>query len=70
MVNWKVALVIVIIIALVMAIGVWFGYRYVSEHDDISPEGWRKDANTIGLPFNELFVRAPRRLTLKGCSFL
>lgn len=45
MVNWKVALVVVIIVALVIAIGMWFGYRYVSEHDDISPEGWRERSN-------------------------
>ncbi|MDE0687606.1 MAG: hypothetical protein OXI61_05510 [Candidatus Poribacteria bacterium] len=48
MVNWKVALVVVIIVALVIAIGMWFGYRYVSEHDDISPEGWRERSNTTG----------------------
>ena len=48
MVNWKVALVVVIIIALVMVIGMWFGYRYVSEHDDISPNGWRERTDTIG----------------------
>ena len=71
MVNWKVALVVVIIAVLVMAVGMWFGYRYVSEQDDISPEGWRKDSNTIGLHLNELFVLAPTRgVTLKGCSFL
>lgn len=46
MVNWKVALVVVIIVALVMAVGMWLGYRYVSEHDDLSPEGWRERSNT------------------------
>ena len=66
MVNWKVALVVVIIAVLVMAIGMWFGYRYVSEQDDISPEGWREDSNTTGLHLNELCVLAPtRRATLK-----
>lgn len=66
MVNWKIALFVVIIAVLVMAVGMWFGYRYVSEQDDISPEGWRKDANTTGLHLNELFVLAPtRRVTLK-----
>lgn len=71
MVNWKVALFVVIIAVLVMAVGMWFGYRYVSEQDDISPEGWRQDSNTIGLPLNELFVLAPiRGVTLKECSFL
>ena len=66
MVNWKVALVVVIIVALVMVIGMWLGYRYVSEHDDLSPEGWREDSNTTGLHRNELFVLAPiRKITLK-----
>ncbi len=71
MVNWKVALVVVIIAVLVMMVGMWFGYRYVSEQDDISPEGWRKDSNMTNLHLSELFVRAPtRRVTLKWCSFL
>ena len=71
MVNWKVVLVVVIIAVLVMVVGMWFGYRYVSEQEDISPEGWHKDSNTIGLHFNELSVLAPTRgVTLKGCSFL
>lgn len=66
MVNWKVAFVVLIIVVLVMAIGAWFGYRYVSEQDDISPEGWREDSNTTGLHLNELFVLAPTRgVTLK-----
>ena len=39
MVNWKVVLVVVIIAVLVMAIGMWFGYRYASEQEDIPPEG-------------------------------
>lgn len=59
MVNWKVALVVVIIVALVIAIGMWFGYRYVSEHDDISPEGWRERSNTTDLYLDKLFVLAP-----------
>lgn len=61
MVNWKVALVVVIIVALVMAIGMWFGYRYVSEQDDISPQGGRERANPTDLHFHELYVLAPIR---------
>jgi len=57
MVNWKVALFVVIIAILVMAIGAWFGYRYASEQDDISPDGQREPANTI----DSLFVLAPIR---------
>lgn len=59
MVSWKVALVVVIIVALVMTIGVWLGYRYVSEHDDISPEGRREDANTMDSHLDELCMFAP-----------
>ena len=47
MVSWKVALAVIVLAVLLMAIGVWFGYRYVSEQDDISPAGWREPANTV-----------------------
>lgn len=59
MVNWKVALFVVIIVALVMAIGVWFGYRYVSEQDDISPEGWRERSNRADSRLDEPLVYLP-----------
>ena len=59
MVNWKIALIVVIIVALVMAVGMWFGYRYVSEQDDLSPEGWRERSNMTDLPRGELFVLVP-----------
>lgn len=39
MVNWKVVLVVIVIAILSMAVGMWFGYRYVSEQEEISPEG-------------------------------
>lgn len=45
MVSWKVVLVIVIIAALAITVGMWFGYRYVSEQEDISPEGQREPSN-------------------------
>ncbi len=38
MVNWKVVLAVIIIAILAMAVGMWFGYRYVSEQEEISPE--------------------------------
>lgn len=31
MVSWKIALVVIVITILVVAIGMWFGYQYVSE---------------------------------------
>ena len=38
MVNLKVVLVVIVIAILAMAVGMWFGYRYVSEQEEISPE--------------------------------
>lgn len=72
MVNWKVALFVVIIVVLVMAVGMWFGYQYVSEQDDISPEGWRKDSNTTGWHIDELYVFMPilASVTQEWCSLL
>ena len=68
MVSWKVALVVVIIVALVMAIGVWFGYRYVSEQDDISPEGWRERSNRTDSHLDEPLVH-PATSSLPHGSF-
>lgn len=56
MVNWKIALVVVIIVVLVMVVGMWFGYRYVSEQDDLSPEGWRERPNTTDSRLDEPLV--------------
>lgn len=39
MVSWKVVLAVIIVAILVMAIGMWFGYQYASEQEDIPPEG-------------------------------
>ena len=58
MVSWKVVLVVVIIAALAIAIGMWFGYRYASEQEDISPEGWREPSNTMNASLNESLVFA------------
>lgn len=33
--TWKAALIIIGIGILIMAIGFWLGYRYISEQDDI-----------------------------------
>lgn len=35
MVTWKVVLVVIVVAILFMAIGMWLGYRYISEQDDI-----------------------------------
>ena len=42
MVSWKIALVVIVIAILVVAIGMWFGYQYVSEQDDLPSAGWRE----------------------------
>ena len=55
MVSWKVVLAVIIIAALAIAIGMWFGYRYVAEQDDISPDGQREPSNIT----DSLFVLAP-----------
>lgn len=59
MVSWKVVLVVVIIAALAIAIGMWFGYRYASEQEDISPNGWREPSNMINASFDGSLVLAP-----------
>ncbi len=35
MVTWKVVLVVIVIAILLMVMGIWLGYRYISEQDDI-----------------------------------
>ena len=61
MVSWKVALVVVIIAALAMAIGMWFGYQYASEQDDISPEGWRDRSDRTDSRLDEPLVHSSSR---------
>ena len=65
MVNWKIALIVIVIAVLVVAIGMWFGYQYVSEQDDISPEGRRESPNTMSSYPDSLLVLT---LTLAGIS--
>ena len=37
MATWKVVLIVIAIGILLMGIGAWLGYRYISEQDDIRP---------------------------------
>ena len=69
MVNWKVALVVVIIAVLVMAVGMWFGYRYVSEQDDISPEGWHERSNGANSRLDEPLVYLPSQASVSQEQF-
>lgn len=56
MVNWKIALVVVILAALVIAIGMWFGYRYVSDQGTLSPEGQHDRSKTAPARFDTPLV--------------
>ena len=47
MVSWRVVLAVIIVAILVMAIGMWFGYRYASEQEDIPPEGHYTPSDTV-----------------------
>lgn len=56
MVSWKIALVVIAIAILVVAIGMWFGYQYVLEQDEPSPEGSREPPEAPNLCRNPLFL--------------
>ena len=56
MVNWKIALTVIVIAILAVAIGMWFGYQYVSEQDDTSPEGRSEPSNIIDSPGDKPLV--------------
>ena len=58
MVNWKVVLVVIVVVTLVMAVGMWFGYQYVSEQEDIAPEGHREPPDTEFLCHTQPFMLA------------
>jgi hypothetical protein len=49
MVSWKIALVVIVIAILAVAIGMWFGYQYVSEQNDLPPAGWREPSEMPNL---------------------
>ena len=58
MVNWKIALVAIVIAIFAVAIGMWFGHQYVSEQDDITPEGVCEPSNPADSHGYTPFVRA------------
>ena len=62
MVTWKVVLVAIGIAALAIAAGMWLGYQYVSEKEDISPEGWHIPSDT-GVPHHDQSLVFSRVLT-------
>ena len=59
MVTWKVVLIVIGIAALAMAVGMWLGYQYVSEKEDISPEGWHVPSDRPAPRHNQPFVFSP-----------
>ena len=74
MVTWKVVLVVIIVAILVMTIGVWFGYQYVSEQEDISPEGWHEPSDSVSprhsLPLAGHLSARSDGIVCKYCSSL
>ena len=46
MATWKAILVVIIVGILLMAIGAWLGYRYISEQDEIRPTVQKTVFNT------------------------
>ncbi|MDE0553078.1 MAG: hypothetical protein OXI24_02595 [Candidatus Poribacteria bacterium] len=59
MVSWKIALVVIVIAILAVAIGMWFGYQYVLDQDEPSPEGSRESPETLNFRRYTRFVRVP-----------
>ncbi len=59
MVTWKVVLVAIVIAAIAIAVGMWFGYQYVSEKEDISAEGWHVPSDPTTPRQDPLFVFSP-----------
>ena len=64
MVTWKVVLIVIGIAALAMAVGMWLGYQYVSEKEDISPEGWYLPSDRPAPHHNHTLVFSPRLATV------
>lgn len=46
MATWKAILVVIVVGILLMAIGAWLGYRYISEQDEIRPTVQERVFNT------------------------
>lgn len=43
---WKLVLIVIAIGIFLMALGAWFGYRYISEQDEIRPTVGAESSNT------------------------
>ncbi len=66
MVTWKVVLVVIGVGILLMLIGMWLGYRYISEQDEIRPRAQQEPSN-IGTPI--LPTQLPINNLLRWCYF-
>ena len=62
MVTWKVVLIVIAIGILLMAIGMWLGYRYISEQDEIRPMAQLVPDNTE-LTF--VLIQSPSEILLR-----
>lgn len=45
MATWKVVLVVIGVGILLMLIGMWLGYRYISEQNEIQPKAQHEPSN-------------------------
>ena len=65
MVTWKVVLVVIVVAAIAIAVGIWLGYQYVSEKEDISREAQHVPSDTTApyhdqrLVFSRVLTRVP-----------
>ena len=72
MAFWKVVLIVIAVGILLMALGAWLGYRYISEQDEIRPTVGVETSNTehssihIKLIIKETFqcLRRPLRVVV------
>ena len=64
MVTWKVVLVVIAIAILFMAIGMWLGYRYISEQDDIRYEAQNDQSDMYTYPTKILLRRCSTVLNI------
>lgn len=62
MVTWKVVLIVIAIGILLMAIGMWLGYRYISEQDEIRPMA-QLVPDTTELTF--VLIQSPSEILLR-----
>ena len=68
MLTWKVVLVVIAIALFLMAIGMWLGYRYISEQDDIHYEA-RNELLYTKFPFGHAHLSSDNSTKLIYLTF-